>query len=244
MAGLRRATLLIADSQATKGDLVSSLGISPYRIEVVYPPLDEIFDNVADTVSQVEARRRLGLDTERKYVLHVGSLAPRKNIEGLLNALALVNQQYSEPVYLLRVGPRLDTSLAGLADQLGMTGRTIELGRVSSPQLALAYRAADALLFPSWYEGFGWPAAEAMASGVPVVASNAGALPEVVGDCGLLVDPADTEAQAGALLDLFNQPDLAADLIAKGRARAELFNRRQMGEAVAAVYQRVLAGLD
>ncbi len=241
MMGLKRARFLIADSQATRNDLVRSLGISPDRIEVVYPPLDPVFDGVVDAVSQTEARRRLGLDAERKYILNVGSLVPRKNIEGLLNALALVNRRYSEPVYLLRVGPRLNSRLAGLADQLKLADRIVELGRLSSSELALAYRAADTLLFPSWYEGFGWPAAEAMASGTPVVASKAGALPEVVGDCGLLVDPADADGQSQAVLDLFNQPELVADLVGKGRVRAGLFNRRRMGEAVAAVYQRLLS---
>jgi glycosyltransferase involved in cell wall biosynthesis len=222
----RRARLVITTSQLVRRQLSDLLGVDPGRIATVPLGVDERFGESPD---HEPVTRRLGL--ERPYVLAMGTDLPRKN-------LALLD----------RIGPRLaaegfDVVLAGSTRTYMPTGtyRARRVGYVDDADLPGLYSGAAALAMPSLYEGFGLGCLEAMAAGTPVVASDRGALPETCGDAALLVDPADEDAFADALL-LAAAPGAARDrLVSRGRERAREFTWARTAERVDACLDPLLA---
>jgi glycosyltransferase involved in cell wall biosynthesis len=223
----RRARLLITVSDFSRRELVEFVGVPPERIEVIPGGVDERFGPAAQAdTDTVRAHYRL----ERPYALAVGTLSARKNLDVLEEAareldrhgielvLAGSERGYlrSGPVTLRRLGYVLDRHLPGL------------------------YAGALALAMPSRYEGFGLPCLEAMACGTPVVASRSGALPETVGDAGLLVDPDDRDAFAKALLTAACDEPLRERLTLAGRERAAAFPWTRTAELTDATLGRLL----
>jgi glycosyltransferase involved in cell wall biosynthesis len=201
----RRARLLMTVSEFSRRELVEVLGVAPERITVIPPGVDERFFAPADTTT---VARRHGLD--RPYVLVVGTVSQRKNLD-LLAPLATT----------LR-GRGMELVLAGSGRGYLRAGAVParRLGYVPDPDLPGLYAGARALVMPSLYEGFGLPCLEAMAAGAPVVATARAALPETVGDAGLLADPDDV---AAAVLDVCSDDSLRHRLIEAGRRRAAAF---------------------
>jgi alpha-1,3-rhamnosyl/mannosyltransferase len=168
----------------------------------------------------------------------VGTLEPRKNIGALLDAWTLLVRSRRALPKLRLVGaarPEAGTWLARL--QVPPLAGTVEYtGYVADGERRATYEGARLLVLPSWHEGFGLPALEAMALGVPVVVSNRGALPEVVGDAGLQVAPDDTRALAAAIGAVIDDPARAADLSARGLARAAGFTWDAAAASLRAAY--------
>ena len=189
------------------------------------------------------ALARLGVPPGRRYVLVVGQGAPYKNHEGALRAFALAFA-CDAAIDLVLVRRRGDTgpALERLADRLGLAGRVHFLETVARAELVQLYSGAAMLLHPSFIEGFGNPVAEAMACGCPVVTSDCSAMPEVAGGAALLAHPHDPGAIAAALRRVADDPALAADLRARGLARAAELDWRGFAAANLALYRRVLAG--
>ncbi len=220
---LKHAAALIAISQATKNDLIRLFGIPAERIRVIYPAIDHnLFNpaNAANLDNRAEVLGRYGISG--RFLLYVGDSEWRKNLRRCLEALAGI-----EPaVKLVLVGKRAltDQVLHGWLDELGLRQRVVLTGFVPDAELPLFYGAALAFLFPSLYEGFGLPVAEAMACGCPVITSNLSSMPEVAGDAGLLVKPARmTEIQA-AMHQLVTDEALRRRLQSAGIARAARFS--------------------
>ena len=181
------------------------------------------------------------------HVLFVGTLEPRKNVAGLLDAYArLVTRRSGVPDLVLAGGG--GTRAQGAGDWLQrlkrppLAGRVQRTGYVDGPALRTLYAGARALVLPSLDEGFGLPALEAMTVGVPVVASNRGALPEVVGDAGLLVDPTDGDAIADALERVLTDDALAAQCVARGLRRARAFTWRASARSLRGAYRKAIEG--
>jgi glycosyltransferase involved in cell wall biosynthesis len=171
----------------------------------------------------------------RSYVLFVGTVEPRKGVDVLLAAHAALRRQGRPDLRLVVAGP------PGWGETPSLDGPgVVAPGRVDEATLDALYRGAAALAVPSRSEGFGLPALEAMARGCPVVASNAGALPEVVGDAGLLVPPGDPDALAAALESLLSDDSLAASLGAAAHRRAATFTWSACVAAHLAAYQAAL----
>lgn len=178
-----------------------------------------------------------------RYCLVVGQGAPYKNHEGAVRAFALAcGVDSGIDLVLTRRRGETGPALERLAGTLGLAGRVHFLGAVDRAALVQLYAGAEALLHPSWCEGFGNPVAEAMACGCPVVTSDCSAMPEVAGGAALLVDPRDPTAIAAALRRIIVDRALAADLRARGLARAAELDWREFAAANLALYRRVLTG--
>ncbi len=234
---LRRAAAVIADSECTGRDAVRIIGVDPGRVHVIAPGLNADFERARD--DREATRARLGWVTP--VLLHVGHTDFYKNLEGCLEVLARVRKRGIE-VRFVHVGAPLRPRQRALAERLGVAGQVQDMGPVSFEVLRAVYGAADVLLFPSWYEGFGWPPLEAMASGLPVVCSNAGALPELVGDAARTAAPDDVDGLTDAVGDVLADSRLAAELRACGVQRAGSFRWELAAERVAELYDRVRVG--
>ena len=217
----RRARLVIAASEFGRGEVIELLGADPDRTEVVPLGVSGAFRPDADAAG---ARAAFGL--ERPYVLTVGSLIARKNLDALASAAEALR------------GEGIDLVGAGSGRGYMRSGRSPvrELGYVDQQRLPGLYAGAAAFILPSLYEGFGLPVLEAMASGVPVVASNRGALPEVCGNAALLVDPTDPAALSEAVLAAVGDCDLRE----AGLARARSFTWERTARETDALIERLL----
>ena len=237
VADVRLADLVLADSRHSAEDVVRLLGVAEDRVRVL--PLGVDVRRFAQGPPGSDAPAWLTqLPTDgRPVVLSVGVAAARKNL-GLLPA---VFRALGRPACLLRVGDPLPEGLrAELLAVLGKSDGLVELGRVAEDDLGAAYRRADALLFPSRLEGFGFPLLEAMAAGCPVVSSDASSLPEVGGKAALYFSPDNAAGAAGHLGRLFDDNPLRTDQVILGRKRALLFTWQQHLARLIRVYTDTL----
>jgi glycosyltransferase involved in cell wall biosynthesis len=186
-------------------------------------------------------QKRLGLP--ESYFLFVGTFEPRKNLPGLLDAYHLLRESLPDAPPLVLVGTRgwLYESIFARVAELGLETHVCWLENLSAIDLPAVYNGATALITPSFYEGFGLPALEAMACGVPTIVSNRGSLPEVVGDTGLLIDPDRPDDLADAMRRILIDSDLRQRSSEAGRTRAASFTWRHTAEIALSVYRRVLS---
>jgi glycosyltransferase involved in cell wall biosynthesis len=237
---VRRADHILADSHSTKADLVSMLDVPPEKIGVVYLAADPTYRPLAEE----EARRvsaKYGL--EPGYLLFVGTLEPRKNLPGLLQAYRLLRDAGTTDAPLVLVGGKgwLYDEIFEHVGTLYLTEHVRFLHDVPDADLPGLYSAAGVLTMPSFYEGFGLPALEAMACGTPVVASDRASLPEVVGEAGLLVNADDPEDIAGALGRVLTDESLRARMRERGLAQAARFTWDRAARETLSVYRNVLS---
>ena len=232
---VRAASHILADSQATRNDLVGEYGADPARITVVYPGVDKTLRHVDDSAAIAAVREKYGIHGE--YVLYVGTLHPRKNLVRLIEAFSLLKSG----VKLVIAGQKgwLYDRIFARVQELGIEQRAIFTGYVADADLPALLSGARVFAFPSLYEGFGLPVLEAMACGVPVVCSNVSSLPEVAGDAALLVDPLDTGAWVAALERALTDEELRAELIRRGYAQVRRFSWRRAAEETLKVLERV-----
>ena len=224
------ASAIIADSEHSRRAIVDRLGIAAGRTVVIPVGLGPEFQPTAPTAVQ---RERYGLGP--RYALYVGNFLPHKNLPRLLGAWAALPEALrSSHRLVLAGGDRTGRpALAAAADSLGLRERVVFPGLIADADLPALYGGADAVVQPSLEEGFGLPALEAMACGAPVVASRRGALPEVVGDAGLLVEPEDERALTAALSRVLGSSAERAVLTRQGLARAAHFtSERTAGRVV------------
>lgn len=239
-----QATALIADSQATRADLVAAYGVSPERVHVIYLGRDEALRPVTDPATLAAVRGRYGI-TAPRYLLYVGTLQPRKNLARLIEAFARVcgGPAGAGPadVQLVLAGRQgwLYDDLFALVNRLGLAGRVLFPGYVAGEDLAALYSASLAYVFPSLYEGFGIPVLEAQACGVPIMTGNNSSLPEVAGDAALLVDAGDVDAIAAAMERLLLDDDLRAELTRRGLENVKRFSWEKCARETLAVLTAV-----
>jgi glycosyltransferase involved in cell wall biosynthesis len=245
------AARVLADSEATRQDLVRHYHIPQEKVTVVYPGRDETLTPITDPAILAAARARYGLTTQ--YLLYVGTLHPRKNLVRLVQAFAaLLSNPASDtpPVpstfQLVLAGQKgwlYDEVLAQVRN-LGLTDRVILTGYVPDADLAALLSGALAFVYPSLYEGFGFPVLEAMACGTPVVCSNTSSVPEVAGDAALLVDPLDTDALASALHGVVTNEGLRHDLVERGFRQVERFSWQRCARETLQILEKAGHGLD
>jgi glycosyltransferase involved in cell wall biosynthesis len=216
----RRAALVLTVSEHVRQLLLDREGFDPDRVRVTPHGVTGTFASQLSGEATAALRQRLGI--ELPYLLHVGMLAPRKHLSVLVRALAMLRP--SLDIELVLAGPDRgdEAALRALALDMGVADRVRFLGFVAEADLAALVQGATALAHPALDEGFGLTPLEAMAAGTPVVVSAAGALPEVVGDAGVVVDGG-IDAWGEALRRVVDDPTHAAELSDRGRARAATF---------------------
>ena len=222
LAGLyaSRAAAIITDSEHARRTIVSRLGLSADRITVI--PLNVAPEFRPMPFDEAVARR---YGVRRPYVLAVGNFLPHKNLPRLVQAFAGLNETIRKDRLLVLAGNGAGGRDAVLAEahRLGIEAQVVVTGVVADADLPMLYAGCEVFVMPSLDEGFGLPAAEAMACGAPVIASGRASLPEVVGKAGLLVDPARSEAITSALASVLSDPKLQNDLRRRSLERAENF---------------------
>jgi glycosyltransferase involved in cell wall biosynthesis len=231
----KRATRVVTNSNNSKNDLLQYCKVPLDRVSLVYWAVDDFF---------LKLRQDTVLDRPRKnYMLYVGSLEPRKNIKLLVEAYVHLRKQHPKIIdKLLLIGgesPLFAEFTLGITEY---KEDIIPLGFVGEDSLRTYYREAKLVVYPSLYEGFGFPPLEAMASGTPVVTSNSSSLPEVVGDAALTVDASDALQLSEAIYRLLNDQLLREALIRKGYERVRKFTWTRVARKVLAIYEQVYYG--
>ena len=240
--GLSRASLILTDSEFIKRELTDMFGVPPERIRSVPLGVEPMFRPCSAEETQ-SLLNRYNL-MHGQYLLTVGTLEPRKNLQTVLHAYMLLPQKIRKRFPLVLAGIK-GWHMSALEQQIAplvAAGEIRQLGYLPREELATVIAGALALIYPSIYEGFGLPPLEAMACGVPVIASGVSSLPEVVGDAGLLIDPHDTEAVAQAMQRLITDPGIRLHLSQKALARSARFSWGKCVEQTIDVYRQVLKG--
>ncbi len=230
----RRVRRVMTVSEFSRNRLADLTGVDPANIDVIYNGVDGRF---APPALEAVAAVRREHDLPGPYVLTLGSIEPRKNLATLLKAWPLVAER--RPNLTLAIAGGGNAIYADAAVDPRSLPRVKLLGYVDDANLPALYGGCETFVFPSTYEGFGLPPLEAMACGAPVVCSNATALPEVVGDAAVLIEPRDAGAMAEAIVSLTDDVALRADLFGRGRARAARFSWDASAEQVWQVLSRV-----
>ncbi|MEP7087662.1 MAG: glycosyltransferase family 1 protein [Gemmatimonadota bacterium] len=233
-------------SEATKDDLCAQLGIDPVRAAVT--PLaasPDLFYPDSNDASVRSIGAKYAIPEGAKYLLSVNTLEPRKNMQHAIRCFnELIQAERIRDLYFVLVGTNgweFEEILATVADANLAADRIIVTGFVPDEDLASLYSGALAFVYPSFYEGFGLPPLEAMQCGTPVITSNTSALPEVVGDAGIMVDPRDANALSQAMLTMYRQPAVRAQLALKSEQRARQFSWIRYTDAVVAGYEEALS---
>lgn len=226
------AGLLIADSHATADDIASYFPRAAAHTRVVELAADDFMGGPAGGLTPALAEGG-------PYLLSMGNTKPHKDLPTLLRAFAQVNVRRPE-LRLLLVGRDVPGFAASVLGDTPTARRVAFTGHVDDPTLRALYAGAEVFVFPSRYEGFGLPPLEAMASGTPVVCSDAASLPEVVDEAALLFPAGDVTAAAGAVLRVLEDGGVRSSLVAAGRVRSALFTWEKTAAATVAVYRELL----
>src|SRR5216110_1606152 len=236
LKALRQADAYIVGTQWLKFELATWLG-SDKNIFVVPFGVDRSFFGES-TVARERGRRDWRIPEEAFTILHVGSTVDRKNVPLVIHTLARLRQQTD--AYLLQVGGHFTPEQEQLIDRLELRNVVRSVASADETALRRAYRAADVLLFPSLYEGFGFPVLEAFASELPVVASSAGGLKEVAGDAAVIVEGREPVSYVEAIEDLSSDSDERDVVIERGRRRAKTFSWQRTALETARVYRELV----
>jgi glycosyltransferase involved in cell wall biosynthesis len=241
---VERADAIVAVSEQTRDDLVRLLGVPESKVTVAYNGVDPRFRPMrgeAHAIEREALRRKMGLPP--RFVLHVGTLEPRKNLERLVRAFAQVAG--GRDVALVLAGRRgwLYEPVLRAAEEANLRGAPVVfVDYVYDDDLPLLYNIAEVFAYPSVYEGFGLPAAEALACGTPTLVSHDGALSEVVGDAAVKVDAQSVDSIAEGLARLLDDADLRASLSSAGPGQVAPFTWDAAARKVLGVYERVGGG--
>lgn len=236
-----RSARVLTVSEASKRDILHYFNIPEQKVTVIHNGLDDRLRVPPPEAEVHRVRERFQLD--ERFVLYAGNVKPHKNVERLIDAFHVLHTNGFPHLKLLIIGSDIS--------KYAMLRRAIHtydlhkyvrfLGFVSDETLAALYRLAAVFVFPSLYEGFGFPPLEAMAAGTPVVASNLSSLPEVLGDAALLVDPYDANAIAEAIRRVLVDDDLRRELSRRGLAKVQAYSWEEAARQVRRIYEEVAA---
>ncbi len=233
----KAANRIIAVSNQTKNDLVNLLGVPPEKIEVVYQPISQRFFENHDEQKIEEVKVRHNLPD--KFILSVGTIEERKNQMNILRAI--VNEKIDREVVLVGRMTRYSNSLVEFISLHKLEKQVRFITNLEDDDLPAFYRLAGVLVYPSLYEGFGIPVIEAMASGCPVLASDAPCLPETAAGSAMLCNPANPDMIGECLKTILENSKICSGLIEKGMDRAQVFTPEHTAKNLVSVYKSVLS---
>ena len=238
-SSIRWSDAVLCVSEFTRNHLLEMFPEAVGKAHVTHHGLDPVFGIVQDRFIVQRCLQRYGVDCP--YVLCLGKVLARKNTGRVLEAFHKLKQETKLPHKLLVVGRRMWTSsdIGPLIARLGLEPHVIFTGHVPDEDIPLLYNGADALAFPSLFEGFGFPILEAMACGCPVVTSNVTSLPEVAGGAAIIVNPYRVDEIAEGLYRALTDEPLRADLISRGILRSREFTWQKTAADVLRIYRQV-----
>lgn len=236
LPSLRKSKMLITVSESSKKDIERLAHINPERIRVVYPGVSTFFSPLPRNGF------RAGMTLPDSFVLYVGTIEPRKNLTNLIKAYALVHREIGRHLVIAGARGWLYDDTFALVEKLGLGDRVVFVGYVTDENLRQLYNLADLFVYPSLYEGFGFPPLEAMACGCPVITSNVSSLPEVAGQAALQVDPRNVEALAEGISRVLSDRDLYEEMVGRGLVQAARFTWDECARQTLGVYEEVCGG--
>jgi glycosyltransferase involved in cell wall biosynthesis len=245
---IRRADRIVTVSNDARRHIALAFGLREESITVVSEGTDSCFHPRPGDPGVEQVRERYRVPRAARLILYVGGISPHKNLEALVRAASHLRREEPDDWHLVLVGDYTGDSFLGcyselvnLVGSLGLSERVTFTGFVPDTDLVLLYNAAEMLVLPSKGEGFGLPVVEAMASGLPVAASDRSSLPEVLGGAGLLFDPDSDQAIAASMLRLLREPGLRAVQRARGLARAEAYSWSAGADTMVGILEQAAA---
>ena len=242
MAGLKKADRIITISKFSKNDIIKYLGYPEKKIHVIPNGVDH---NSYYKNRNKNVLKKLNIELNEKIILYVGSEQPRQNVDVIIKSFAKLKKQLNN-VKLLKIGvPQFNGAREKnlkLIKDLNLHSDVIFTGYVREEDLPKYYNAADLLVYPCAYAGFGLPPLEAMACSTPVITSNTTSLPEVVGDAGIMVNPDDINELADKMYEVLTNNGLAEDMAKNGLKRAKMFNWDESAQKTMKIYEDLYYG--
>ncbi len=254
---LNKFDLIIAQSANTKRDIIELCQVNPERVKVIYSGVGEEYKQISNfqfLISKqlnnsefieikklVDVKRRYNLPN--KFILYLGTLEPRKNIEGIINSYDVFRKKNLElnDVKLIIAGGWgwKSKNILKRWQSSDYKDDIIFLGYVESEDKVCLYNLASVFVYPSFYEGFGYPPLEAMACGLPVITSFSSSLPEVVGEAAMMIDPYNINQIAEAIRQVLTDYELRDGLIKKGLKRASEFSWAKAAREYLEVFKEI-----
>jgi glycosyltransferase involved in cell wall biosynthesis len=235
---LKKSRHIIVDSENTKEDVIKIYKIQREKITVIYPYTSFHLSQISpQTISDVVSKYNL----PEKYILSVGVSHKRKNLDSLIKALQILKKEKNIPHKLVLTGPR-GWGMQDLVEKIALLGLQKEViftENIFFTDMPSVYSKADAFVFPSLYEGFGYPPLEAMACGTPVVVSKNSSLPEVVGNAGIYIEnPLNPKEIADKIMQIISSPDLTRRLREAGFEQSKKFTVEEMIKKHIEIYNK------
>jgi len=240
---LKKAKQIVADSEATKKEIIKNFKISPEKILVIYGAISNKFYKKCGSKDIKKNKEKYKI--RHNYLLFVGTLEPRKNIIRLLEAYQDLSRSIRNKYQLVLAGSEgwqdkhIIKKIKEVSDS---NNRVIVPGYVPEEDLPALYSGAYLFLYPSFYEGFGMPILEAMACKTPVITSNTSSMPEVAGDAALLVNPSNIEEIKESIIKIINDSALRTSLIKRGQKQIQKFSWTKSAEKLIKVFEKVYKG--
>ena len=228
---------IAVDSHATKNDVINLLTVPREKITTVHLAANSLYEQEFPKALVEKTLNRY--DLAPGFILFVGTLEPRKNLPMILHVYAIMRQERLVDVPFILIGNKgwMYEDVFAAIEDLNLQGKVRNLTGIRDEELAHFYHAAGVLVTPSHYEGFGLPALEAQHCGCPVVVSNRGSLPEIVGDGGVILDPEDIRSWIDTLALVLNDKDMQKNMIQIGKAQARKFSWQKTARQMSAIYQ-------
>jgi glycosyltransferase involved in cell wall biosynthesis len=245
---VKQAQLLLTVSEYSKKRIIEYYNIHNSHVQVISEGPSSVFTVIPWNQEMHTVLRRFQVYPDIRFLLYVGGISPHKNLRVLVDAYneLIRDLRYSDTKLFLVGDYQTDsfysdyTSLKSHINQLGLDEKVIFTGYIKDNQLAYFYNAASLLVFPSLEEGFGLPVIEAMACGTPVAASNAGSLPEIVGDAGCLFDPYSKEEMLEIIKRVLSDTDLSKEMRHKGMERARQFSWEKAAKDLLSIFDKLV----
>ncbi len=237
----KRAAAITTISSSSRDDILQYIDVPASSVSVIWLAANDACCIIADAALLSAMRTKFELNSP--FILALGALDPRKNTATILKSFSNFKQKFPSDIKLAIVGLPANgiDNYRRMADELGIVTDVVFAGFVSEDDLVALYNAAELLLYPSLYEGFGLPVLEAMICGTPVITSPCGSIPEIAGDAAVMVDPHNVEEIAAAMNRVLEDKVLYDNLVAKGKAQAELFSWQRAAEKTFSIYQTAMA---